>query len=268
VRAEPAPSGAPSLAAGRACPYLVMVARPRGARARARTRPWSAPVPGPARRAGPSRAAASARAQSAPCLSPLPPCHEHGRAGVEGTGPLLRLVRDRCLDLPDDESLRKELFSLRLSEGTTPGVLKLTTDGSSAGHFDRVTALMLAAEELLSRGTGSYRDLYGEMAACDGCNRYYPARRPSCQWCGQKNEAYQEPATKASAILAATGARAERNGAQPVAMTPGGWAAAYYPPNAVKCDAGHIYDGKANSDRCPQCVTGTANFLRGHGRPG
>jgi hypothetical protein len=179
---------------------------------------------------------------------------------------LLRLVRDRCLNLPDDEALRKELLSLRLSEGSTPGVLKLTTDGSSAGHYDRVTALMLAAEELLSRGTGSWRDVYGVTAACDGCGQYYPARRPSCQWCGKKNEGFAEPSPQSSAILAASAAGPERNGAESVTVTPGSWASAYYPANPVKCTAGHVYNGKAN-ERCPHCLRTTMGFLGSQGRP-
>jgi Phage Terminase len=177
---------------------------------------------------------------------------------------LLRLVRDHALNLPADENLRRELLSLRLTERASPGTLKLTTDGSSAGHYDRVTAVMLGAEELLSRGTGSYLGIYGDMACCDGCGRYYPAARPACQWCGRKNDGYEEPAPKRSAILAAAGAAPK---AEPVSVTPGGWASAYYPPNAVRCQAGHFYDGKASKDRCPQCITGTLSFLHSRGRP-
>jgi Phage Terminase len=64
---------------------------------------------------------------------------------------LLRLIRDRALDLPDDPDLRRELLSLRLTEGSSPGVLKLTAESGTVGHFDRVTALMIASEALLSR---------------------------------------------------------------------------------------------------------------------
>jgi len=179
---------------------------------------------------------------------------------------LLRLVRDRCLDLPDDEALRKELLSLRLTEGTSPGVLKLTTDGSSSGHYDRVTSVMLAAEELLSRGTGSWRDVYGDMVTCEGCGRGYWASKPSCQWCGAKNENYAGPVAKGSAILAASSARTGGEPVtEPVTVTPGGWAAAYYPANPVKCQGGHVFDGKANQ-RCPQCIAGTVSFMRGSGQ--
>ena len=58
---------------------------------------------------------------------------------------LLGLIRERQIDLPEDEvELFHEITSLRLAEGSTPGVLKLTTDGSAEGHFDRVMAVMLA----------------------------------------------------------------------------------------------------------------------------
>ena len=45
---------------------------------------------------------------------------------------LLSLIRERQIDLPEDQpELFNEITSLRLAEGSTPGVLKLTTDGSS-----------------------------------------------------------------------------------------------------------------------------------------
>jgi hypothetical protein len=175
---------------------------------------------------------------------------------------LLRIIRDQALSLPADDALRKELLALRLTEGASPGILKLTTDGSSAGHYDRVTAVMLAAEELLNRATGSYRDLYGEMTDCATCERPYPAGRPSCQWCAAANENYKAPATPGSAT---PGARREP---EPVTVTPGSWASAYAPRNPVKCQAGHTYDGKASPHSCPACTRTSIDTLRGPGQRG
>jgi hypothetical protein len=172
---------------------------------------------------------------------------------------LLRLLRDQALDLPDDPVLRKELLSLRLAEGVTPGTLKLTTDGSSGGHHDRVTALMIAAEELLGRPGGSFLDTYG-VRRCGKCGMAYPAARERCQHCGEPNP--QAPAKPGPAAFPAAG------GEKPVPVqVNSGWASAYYPEGAVRCAAaGHIYDGKAHGDRCPRCVQGSAGFLRGNGR--
>ena len=147
---------------------------------------------------------------------------------------LFRLIKDRCLALPDDEQLRKELLSLRLQEGSTPGTVRLTTDGTSHGHFDRVTAVMLAAEELLGRPGGSILGAYS-MVYCDDCKRAYPSRYEQCPRC------HPGAKVKTPAIVAA--ARP-----QPAA---GGWAAA----NGIRyCEAhGHPYDGKIHGDRCPSC---------------
>jgi len=97
---------------------------------------------------------------------------------------LLRLIRDRTLDLPADGQLRQELLSLRLSEGSTPGVVRLTTDGGSAGHFDRVTAVMLGAEELLSRPLSSYATIYGPLVECK-CGWKFP-EGSSCAQCAHR----------------------------------------------------------------------------------
>ena len=86
---------------------------------------------------------------------------------------LLSLIRERQIDLPADEpELFSEITSLRLAEGSTPGVLKLTTDGSSEGHFDRVMSVMLCAEELMSRPAGSWLDAYAAVV-CDECHQAY-----------------------------------------------------------------------------------------------
>lgn len=100
---------------------------------------------------------------------------------------LLRLIRDRNLDLPDEEDLVGELLSLRLVEGSSPGILKLTTEGGTAGHFDRVTAFMLACEELLARPSGSWIDAFGVLE-CLACSRQFLAEadgrpRTACPFC-------------------------------------------------------------------------------------
>jgi hypothetical protein len=177
---------------------------------------------------------------------------------------LMRLIKDRSLALPADDQLRRELLSLRLVEGSTPGVVRLTTDGTSQGHFDRVTAVMLAAEELLSQPTGSYHEVYGKLAQCGRCNRFYQKKLPSCSFCGTPND---DPEPKASAILAASAATAAQPAApEPITVSPNSPAYAYYPPNAVKCQAGHVYDVQANPHSCPNCLKGTLGYLRGNGR--
>jgi hypothetical protein len=101
---------------------------------------------------------------------------------------LMRLIRDRDLDLPDDDALKRELLSLRLTEGSTPGVVKLARDNSSQGRHDRATSLMLAAEELLGRPAGSIVRAYG-VVQCD-CGHAFPrspqdgVTRDRCPRCG------------------------------------------------------------------------------------
>jgi hypothetical protein len=177
---------------------------------------------------------------------------------------LLRLVRDRCLDLPADESLRRELLSLRLTEGATPGVVKLTTDATH-GHHDRVTALLIAAEHLTNQPMGSYRDLFGKTTECGRCSRWYRKVLTACVFCGEPNEDPDQP--QASAILAASAARNGQPPApEPVTVSPNSPAAAYLPANAVKCAAGHLYDGKANPHHCPNCLHASLGFFRNQGR--
>jgi hypothetical protein len=174
---------------------------------------------------------------------------------------IMRLIRDQTIALPADGALRAELLSLRLTEGASPGILRLATDGSAGGHYDRVTAVMLAAEELLSHGTGSWRGVYGDTIACESCGHYYLATRPACQWCNVPNPGYTTPAP--STVPAASQASPK---AEPVTVNPGSYASAYYPPNPVRCTAGHVYDGKASPDRCPQCIKATTGLLQGLGR--
>jgi hypothetical protein len=177
---------------------------------------------------------------------------------------LLRLIRDQALDLPDDAALRKELLSLRLAEGVTPGTLKLSTDGSSGGHYDRVTALMIAAEELLGRPGGSFLDSYS-VRYCGKCRNAHPSRQERCQHCGEPNpQAAATPASVAGAAPARPG-----EAAKPVPVQMGGWGGAILPPGAVKCAAaGHVYNGSVHGDRCPQCIAGRLADLRGNGRIG
>lgn len=153
---------------------------------------------------------------------------------------LLRLVRDRQLDIPDDSALRSEFLSLRLAEGTSPGILRLTSDGSSLGHFDRVTAVMLGAEELLARPTSSWKDYCGITRVCGACSRTYLAVSPACRFCQTPNP---EP-------VAAPEPRREP---VPAAPAPGSWASAYLPPDARRCPADHLYAG-VHGDNCPRCA--------------
>lgn len=166
---------------------------------------------------------------------------------------LLSLIRERQLDLLEDGDLFREITSLRLMEGTTPGVLKLTSDASGKGHFDRAMALMLCAQELMTRPSGSYRDAYGSVRDCEACKRVYRSERSSCTWCSAPNPDYVPPKR-------AGGGEGERD--ERVRVNASSWAAAYYPPNPVKCAQGHVYDGEAH-ERCPSC-TG-AGQQRGRG---
>ena len=157
---------------------------------------------------------------------------------------LLRLVRDRQLDLPDDAALRSEFLSLRLAEGATPGVLRLTSDGSSKGHFDRVTAVMLAAEELIARPGGSWRDYCGATTTCTACGRVFMQASRSCPFCRTAN-----PDAPGQQVPLAAAAIAE----QPYVPNPGGWASAYLPPDARQCGrCGHVYPG--SRPHCPRCA--------------
>jgi len=155
---------------------------------------------------------------------------------------LLRLVRDRQLDIPDDAALRSEFLSLRLAEGTSPGILRLTSDGSSLGHFDRVTAVMLGAEELLARPTSSWKDYCGTTRVCGACSRTYLASMPACRFCQTPNP---DP-------VAAPEPRREPVPAPP---QPGSWASAYLPPDAKRCPQDHLYAG-SHGDQCPKCAMG------------
>ena len=67
---------------------------------------------------------------------------------------LYRLLRDRLLDLPDDDELISELSSVVLRENA-PGVYRIDTTGQ--GHDDRVISLALAAQHLASQGSGTLR---------------------------------------------------------------------------------------------------------------
>jgi hypothetical protein len=157
---------------------------------------------------------------------------------------LLSLIRERQLDLPaGEDGLFAEITSLRLAEGTTPGVLKLTTDGSTESHFDRVMALMLAGQELMTRPAGSWLDAYGTVA-CDECGEVYPAWRgacPSCQPQARSTRAREQPDPGAEA-----------------GSSPGGWMAAY---GARICGNGHAYVPRKGREACPRCRGGAGPSL-------
>lgn len=150
---------------------------------------------------------------------------------------LLRLVRDRAIEIPPDGQLRKEFLSLRLAEGSTPGVVRLTSDGSAKGHFDRVTAILYAAGELLTRPGMSWRDMNGSLVTCYACARAYLRARASCVFCGAPNP---DPAPPVPPDRANAGPQ------------PGSWATAWLPPGAVKCAEGHWY--RPEAPECPRCA--------------
>ena len=64
---------------------------------------------------------------------------------------MYRLLRDRLLDLPDDDDLVAELSAVVLRENQ-PGVYRI--DHTSDGHDDRVISLALVAQHLASRPSG------------------------------------------------------------------------------------------------------------------
>ncbi len=64
---------------------------------------------------------------------------------------LYRLLRDRGLDLPDDDELVAELSSVVLRE-SQPGNYRIDTTGH--GHDDRVISLALVAQHLASQSSG------------------------------------------------------------------------------------------------------------------
>jgi len=158
---------------------------------------------------------------------------------------LMRLIRDRAIEIPDDDMLRREFLSLRLAEGSTPGVVTLRQDGSSLGHFDRVTAIMYAAEWLLSRPSSSWKDYCGKTRSCQACGKVYLAARQACIWCAAPNpEAPEAPEAVRGPLRTASVAAAPQ---------PGSWASAYLPADARKCAAGHVYAGGHGED-CPRCA--------------
>ena len=166
-------------------------------------------------------------------------------AGSKRAQMLMRLVRDRALSVPDDADLRREFLSLRLSEGTTPGIVRLVSDGTSRGHFDRVTAVMYAAEELVRRPGSSWRDYCGATRTCQACGRVTVAAASQCTFpdCRAANPDAPSPEVLRSAPV-------------PYAPQPGGWASAYLQPGQRKCPLGHIYNGDTHGDDCPDCRRG------------
>lgn len=153
---------------------------------------------------------------------------------------LLSLIRERQLDLPDDPDLFAEITSLRLAEGSTPGVLKLTTEASAEHHFDRAMTLMMAAQELMSRPAGSWLSAYS-MTRCPDCETTYPEHWPLCPKC--------HPAEARSAPQRQTEP-------PPPPPSPAGWASAY---GAQRCASGlHMYIVRQHPDGCPKCRPGGA----------
>lgn len=62
---------------------------------------------------------------------------------------LFQLLRERSIQLPDDEALLDELRNVRLRE-TSPGVIRM--DHDAGGHDDQAIALALACHRLVERG--------------------------------------------------------------------------------------------------------------------
>ena len=87
-----------------------------------------------------------------------------GRLGLM----LYRLLRDRLLDLPDDDELLDELASVRLRE-TTPGSYRL--DHDSGKHDDRAVAIALLAHELLEHKRKRRRSIASSAAMSVGMSR-------------------------------------------------------------------------------------------------
>ncbi len=158
---------------------------------------------------------------------------------------LLSLIRERQIDLPaDEQELFHEITSLRLAEGSTPGVLKLTTDGSSEGHFDRVMAVMLAAEELMSRPAGSWLTAYGTVI-CDDCGAAYAEQLGMCPSCHPHERRASQDSPDTVPGSSAGG---------------GGWMAAY---GAKICGNGHAYVPKKGREGCPRCLPGAGGAQLG-----
>lgn len=159
---------------------------------------------------------------------------------------LLRLVRDRSLEIPEDGQLQKEFLSLRLAEGTTPGVVRLTSDGSAKGHFDRVTAILYATGEILSRPGQSWREMNGKLCDCIACRKPYLAQRATCPWCGTVNPSAPQPQVRATVSSGE------------YTPSPGSWASAYLPAGTRRCAFGHFY-APVHGDTCPRCHNGVSS---------
>ncbi len=152
---------------------------------------------------------------------------------------LLRLIRDRALEIPPDPVLRREILSLRLAEGTTPGVVRLSSDESAKGHYDRVMAILYAAGELLMRPGWSWKDINGQLRTCLECGKPHLKTQPACVYCQAPNPVAL--------------ARADPADTRSYSPQPGGWASAYIPEGSRICAAGHAYDGSHGST-CPVCA--------------
>ena len=174
---------------------------------------------------------------------------------------LLSLVTERDMDLPgDDPELFSEITAMRLREGSTPGVLKLVT-AQTGGHFDRAMALMLCAQELMGRPSGSWRDAYGDLADCGGCGRPFLASRESCPWCRTPNPGYVPPLPPREG-----GSSPGGGGGDPrVAVRASSWAAAYYPPIRSGAWPGTSTTGRRPRPARPASAAGAGGSPRGRG---
>lgn len=94
---------------------------------------------------------------------------------------LYRVLRDRAIDLPDDEELLTELSRVRLVE-SAPGAYRIDHDRSE--HDDRVISLALCVLHLVERPlSGGWIRTYTEQ--CSRCDQTYPISMELCPGCGE-----------------------------------------------------------------------------------
>jgi hypothetical protein len=108
-------------------------------------------------------------------------------------------------------------------------------------------ALMLCAQELMTRPAGSWLAAYAAVL-CGECGNAYPDHRGACPACHPHFISGQ---------VADAPAVAET-------VSAGGWMAAY---GAKVCDHGHAYVPRKGRDGCPRCRPG-AGGMRAPQLPG
>ena len=102
-------------------------------------------------------------------------------------------------------------------------------------------AVMLCAEELMSRPAGSWLGAYAAVL-CDECHQAYADSLDGCPRCHPEH------------------GRVSRHSDRPDTTEPvsaGGWMAAY---GAKVCDRGHAYVPRRGRDGCPRCGPGAGGM--------